>query len=143
MASCKQFWAALTPVTDRRPEIPLRRLVTPSYSIDICCHLLIVDCLINMATPQPLSFLSTPTMNSTSQHFLPMQSSMANHPPALTCLIEGDSSMFGVYPTTDIRILDLRKLIHEEGNKGVLRNVDAKDLILWKVRMIMGQRHHN
>jgi hypothetical protein len=32
-------------------------------------------------------------------------------------------------------IMDLKKLIKEEGKHGVLRNVDAKDLILRKVRM--------
>jgi Crinkler effector protein N-terminal domain len=100
-----------------------------------------------MATPQPIIliiFLLTPTTNITSQHFLPMQSSMAYYaPPALTCLIEGESSLLRVKPTTDIDMVDLKKLIREEGKNGVLASIDAKELLLWKVRMIMGQRLHN
>jgi Crinkler effector protein N-terminal domain len=45
----------------------------------------------------------------------------------LFCLIEGDSRPFKVTPNKG-DILDLKKLI-----QGVLRNVDAKDLVLWKV----------
>ena len=62
---------------------------------------------------------------------------------ALTCLIEGEALPFIVEPKRDISIMKLKKLIHEEGKNGVLGSVDAKDLTLWKVRMIMGQRHHN
>ena len=96
-----------------------------------------------MATPQKiqLSFLSTPTR--LNPFYLCNQSYMANHPPALTCLIEGESLLFRVYPNTDIQILDLKSLIKKERINGVLGSVDATDLILWKVRMIMGQRHHN
>jgi len=57
-------------------------------------------------------------------------------PRTLTCLIEGDSSLFQVNSTGDKNIFNLKKLIWEEGKRGVLSNVDAKDLILWKVRMI-------
>jgi len=56
----------------------------------------------------------------------------------LTCLIEGESSPFIVKPKEDISIMQLKDLIQEKGNKGVLGSVDAKDLLLWKVRMIMG-----
>ena len=54
----------------------------------------------------------------------------------LLCLIEGDSTWFKVKPTGSMDIVDLRKLIWEEGIKrdsGIL----AKDLTLWKVRMTM------
>ena len=67
---------------------------------------------------------------------------MADHLPALTCLIEGESSVFEVKPTADIQILELKDDIRKMGKNGVLDNVGAKDLILWKVRMVMGQRHH-
>jgi hypothetical protein len=70
-----------------------------------------------------------------------MQSYMPVAHIALTCLIEGESSLFSVKPKEDINIMDLKELIKEEGINGVLGRVDAKDLILWKVRMIMGQRH--
>ena len=72
-----------------------------------------------------------------------MQSSMPAAHITLTCLIEGDSSPFIVEPKEDISIMKLKKLIHEEGINATEHAVSAKDLLLWKVRMIMGQRHHN
>ena len=89
-----------------------------------------------------LSFLSTPTLNSTSQHRSPMQSSMPVAQITLTCLIEGDSSPFIVEPKEDISIMKLKKLIHEERKNGVLGSVDAlfmdkifqlhyADILLW------------
>ena len=54
----------------------------------------------------------------------------------LTCLIEGESSPFIVKPKGDNNIMELKKLIHEEG---INASVHAKDLSLWQVRMIMGQ----
>ena len=68
-----------------------------------------------------------------------MQSSMPVAHITLTCLIEGESSPFIVKPKGDINIMELKNLIHEEGKKGVLGSVDAKDLLLWMVRMMMGQ----
>ena len=47
----------------------------------------------------------------------------------LFCLIEGDSRPFKVTPNKG-DILDLKDLIKKNG---VLRNVLAKDLVLWKV----------
>jgi len=64
-----------------------------------------------------------------------MQSYMANHPPALTCLIEGESSPIIVEPKEDISIMKLRELIQEAGKNRVFREVDAMDLTLWKVRI--------
>jgi hypothetical protein len=61
----------------------------------------------------------------------------------LTCLTEGKSSPFIIEPKEDISIMKLKDLIQEEDKKGMLGSVDAKMLHLWKVRMIMGQRHHN
>ena len=86
-----------------------------------------------MATPQQLSFVSTPTMNSTSQHFSPIQPSMPMAHITLTCLIEGESTPFIVEPKKDISIMKLKELIQDEGKNGVLGSVDAKDLTLWKV----------
>jgi hypothetical protein len=56
---------------------------------------------------------------------------------ALTCLIEGDSSLFQVNVTGGENIMVLKDLIREKRKNGVLSNVDATDLTLWKVRMIM------
>jgi hypothetical protein len=55
----------------------------------------------------------------------------------LICLIEGEPITFKVKPTGKMDMMDLKKLIKEEGKHGVLSNVDAKDLILWKVRMTL------
>ena len=62
---------------------------------------------------------------------------------ALTCLIEGESSVFRVRPKGNIDMIDLKDLIHQKGINVTERAVLAKDLTLWKVRMIMGQRHRN
>ena len=72
-----------------------------------------------------------------------MQSSMPVAHIALTCLTEGESSPFIVGPKENISIMELKDLIHEKGKNRVFSSVDAQDLHLWKVRMIMGQRHHN
>jgi hypothetical protein len=50
----------------------------------------------------------------------------------LFCLIEGDSSPFFVTITGRSPIADLKALVHQQAKNGVLRNVDAKDLILLK-----------
>jgi hypothetical protein len=61
-------------------------------------------------------------------------------PPALLCLIEGESSLFRVTPTTDIDIIALKDLIKEKLKNSMLSDVDAITLTLWKVGMTMGQR---
>ena len=53
----------------------------------------------------------------------------------LTCLIEGKSSPFFVKPKEDDYIMELKDLIHKKARIG---SVAAKDLLLWKVRMIKG-----
>lgn len=55
----------------------------------------------------------------------------------LACLIKGNSTWFKVKPTGSIDIVDLRKLIWEEGKNGVLRGVLAKDLTLCHVLKCM------
>ena len=56
----------------------------------------------------------------------------------LTCLIEGKSSPFFVKPKEDDYIMELKDLIHEKGINPTEHTFLATDLILWKVRMIMG-----
>ena len=56
----------------------------------------------------------------------------------LTCLIEGESSAFIVEPKEDDHIMRLKDLIQEEGINPTEHAFLAKDLILWKVRMIKG-----
>jgi Crinkler effector protein N-terminal domain len=58
-------------------------------------------------------------------------------PRALLCLIAGESSPFTVEPTGSTYIIDLKDLIKKKGKNGVLGRVLAKDLTLWKVRMVM------
>jgi hypothetical protein len=52
-------------------------------------------------------------------------------------LIESESAIFPVEPKGDETIMKLKDLIKEKGKNGVLHSVDAKDLVLWKVRMSM------
>ena len=67
-----------------------------------------------------------------------MQSSKDNYvPPTLKCLNEGESLPFTVKPKVDIDITELKDLIHQKGINVTERAVLAKDLTLWKVRMIM------
>ena len=61
----------------------------------------------------------------------------------LTRLIAGKSSAFRVTPKENEDIIDLRELIKEKGKNSVFSDVDAMDLTLWKVRMIVGQPQHN
>jgi len=66
----------------------------------------------------------------------PQQSSMADDTPRdLQCLIKGEPVAFRVELKGSKNIIELKDLIKQEGMNGVLKFVDAKDLILWKVRM--------
>ena len=67
-----------------------------------------------------------------------MQSSMPVAHIPLTCLIEGESLPFLVEPKEDDHIMELKDFIHEEGINATEHAFLAKDLLLWKVRMIMG-----
>jgi len=51
----------------------------------------------------------------------------------LWCLIKGDSIAFRVTPLGKAGIDDLKGLVREPCKNGILRDVDAKDLVLWKV----------
>lgn len=48
-------------------------------------------------------------------------------------LIKGDSTVFKVNELFGSDIIDLKKLVHQERENGALRDVDAKDLVLWEV----------
>jgi hypothetical protein len=60
----------------------------------------------------------------------------------IVCLIEGESSSFEVTPTWDTRIRKLKKLIRKDGINAD-RDVLAKDLTLWKVRMTIASDSTN
>ena len=51
---------------------------------------------------------------------------------ALWCLI-GDSTPFEVTAPVNATIYRLKELVWEKRKRGTLKNVDASDLILWKV----------
>jgi hypothetical protein len=53
---------------------------------------------------------------------------------AIVCLIEGESSSFEVTPSWDATTPTLKRLIRKEGINAD-RDILAKDLTLWKVRM--------
>jgi hypothetical protein len=51
----------------------------------------------------------------------------------LSCLVDGDSVPFMVAAPPNIRILELVSLVYNQKDKGVLDDVNASDMILWKV----------
>lgn len=51
----------------------------------------------------------------------------------LVCLVQGDPMPFVVTTSSNDGILDLQQLIYNQKDKGILQNVNASDLTLWKV----------
>ena len=51
----------------------------------------------------------------------------------LWCLVEGDGAAFSVIVPTNTSVSQLKELIRDKAKTGTLRDVDAKDLALWKV----------
>ena len=49
------------------------------------------------------------------------------------CLVDGDSMVFDVTAPANVSISRLKELVQKKGDRGILRDVDAKDLVLWKV----------
>jgi len=58
---------------------------------------------------------------------------MANDTRVLFCLIEGDTNLFEVTVSTGESICFLKEVIQEKRKNRLLRDVDAADLVLWKV----------
>jgi hypothetical protein len=54
-------------------------------------------------------------------------------PLTLWCLIEGDSKPFEVEVPPSASIANLKNRVHNMGQHGMFRNIDAIDLVLWKV----------
>jgi len=48
-------------------------------------------------------------------------------------IVQGDTTVFDVTVSADECVSGLKKLIHQEGKKGILHDTDAKDLSLWVV----------
>ena len=57
-----------------------------------------------------------------------------NEKITLWCNVKGDSVLFFVEVPPEHTIAHLKKLIWEQRQNRVLSSIDAKDLILWKVR---------
>jgi hypothetical protein len=51
----------------------------------------------------------------------------------LWCIVEGQTTPFAVTVSLDVSIDELKKLIREVKEKGTFREVDAVDLVLWKL----------
>lgn len=51
----------------------------------------------------------------------------------LLCLVQDDSIPFMVTTSSNNRIFELQQLVYNQKDKGVLQDVNASDLILWKV----------
>jgi hypothetical protein len=58
---------------------------------------------------------------------------MADDNRVLRCLVSGDTTSFKVAVPAEGDVVDLEELVLEKGRKGILHDVDAKDLVLWKV----------
>ena len=58
---------------------------------------------------------------------------MANDTRVLFCLIQGETQLFKVTVSTGEDIYFLKKGIQERRKNRALCNVDARDLVLWKV----------
>jgi Crinkler effector protein N-terminal domain len=54
------------------------------------------------------------------------------------CLVQGDSKPFSV-TLRDGDVADLKKLIQEQRQHGILHNIDSVDLVLWKVGIFNAQ----
>jgi hypothetical protein len=52
----------------------------------------------------------------------------------LWCLVVDDVTPFDITISANANIWQLKELIREERKHGALATVDAKDLVLWKVR---------
>ena len=55
----------------------------------------------------------------------------------LLCLVEGESSSFGIRIAGDTNLCDLKSVIKEERKNSVLGTTDFQDFTIWKVRMAM------
>jgi len=55
----------------------------------------------------------------------------------LYCLIDVNTTPFRVSCPPNTDVYDMKTLIHEAGKHGALRNIDAKDLVIWKVSKVM------
>jgi hypothetical protein len=62
---------------------------------------------------------------------------MSDETYLIWCLVEGDGTLFPVVDSLRKTVIELKELIKEKCKNGVLKNVDATDLTLWKVRMTM------
>jgi hypothetical protein len=96
----------------------------------------------NPTVNDPRTYSNNRYFNSTRSILIPVNMASANNPAAtmsddaartLWCLIEGESTPFGVTAPANAIIEDLKKLIHQEKEKGILRDINAVDLVLWKV----------
>jgi hypothetical protein len=52
----------------------------------------------------------------------------------LWCLVKGDNEPFEVTAPGTVSVAGLKELVYAKNDKGILSNINAKDLILWKVR---------
>ena len=51
----------------------------------------------------------------------------------LVCLVQGDPKPFVVTTSSNDGILELQQLVYNQKDKGILQDVNASDLTLWKV----------
>ena len=53
----------------------------------------------------------------------------------LVCLVQGDPMPFVVTTSSNDGILELKQLVYNQKDKGILQDVNSSDLTLWKVSL--------
>ena len=76
------------------------------------------------------------SLSLTPSRTLP-RTQMSEETYRIWCLVEGDGTEFHVVSSPSETVCDLKESIKEMCKNGVLKNVDAKELTLWKVRVTM------
>jgi Crinkler effector protein N-terminal domain len=87
------------------------------------------DVELSPEVPTQTTSVAGPSMTSQQQ----ATTSLGDTFRVLRCLVWGDLTAFKVNVLLDNDVDDLRKLIHLEKDKGILRNINVSDLVLWKV----------
>ena len=53
-----------------------------------------------------------------------------------SCFVQDDSDVFKVKASVNGDVVDLKKLVFDEGKNSTFRDTDAKNLTLWKVSVL-------
>ena len=54
----------------------------------------------------------------------------------ICCVVQDDSNVFKIKASVNDDVVDLKKLVFDEGKNSTFRDTDAKNLTLWKVSVL-------